>query len=478
MATEAWPARAVTIVVPAAAAGPVDIQARIVAQELTARLQQPFIVLNRPGAAGNVGAASVATAAADGYTLLAGTVGTHAINELLGDPIGFDPAADFDPIGMIGTRPHVLVVGSSVAAASVTELIDLARDNPALPFGSSGLGTPSGLAIELLGGRAGRDWTHVPFVSAGETLAAVTAGVVAAAFIEIDAALPFLRSGQVKALAIGSPQRSPVLPDAPTFAELGDQSFLTSTWTALFAPAGTPVGVLETLNQLSNEIVASSAYTDRYASLGVSAPTMTIAQVEAFLAAERELWTEAVMHSTSPGVAAPIFEFRAGGDDSMSGAAGDDGLWGGAGADRIDGRYGNDALVGGEGADALLGGIGHDFLFGGDFNADGSFMTNTGADTLDGGDGRDGLFGMDSADLLRGGLGNDGVAGGAGNDTLEGNEGADFLFGGDFSVVSGARLPGSGADTLIGGTGDDALYGFDGADLINGEAGNEYVEAG
>lgn len=290
-----WPSRPIAIVVPFAPGGPTDVQARLIAEALSQRLGQQVLVDNRPGAGGNVGTALVARAAPDGYTLLAGTVGTHAVNEFLYPSLGFDPQKDFTPIGIIGSGPNVLVVNPRFEARTAVDLVALAKASPGkLNYASPGSGTSNHLAMELFKSRAGIDIQGVSYRGAGPALADVVAGHVPMMFNGLDNALPTIRGGQVRALAISARERSAALPDVPTLIELGYQDFETASWTCLFAPAAAPAALAERLNALVGELTASEKVAERHRELGITAPARSIADLRAFIAKERERWGEAV----------------------------------------------------------------------------------------------------------------------------------------------------------------------------------------
>jgi tripartite-type tricarboxylate transporter receptor subunit TctC len=294
-AQAAWPNKPIQVVVPFAAGGPTDVQMRLVAEGLSERLGQQLVIENRAGAGGNVGAAAVARAAADGYTLLAGTVGTHAINEFLYKTPGFRPQEDFAPVAMIGSGPNVLVVAKDFPARTVAELVVKAKAEAGkLNYASPGAGTSNHLAMELFKSRAGIDVTAVNFRGAGPALNDVMAGHVPMMFNGIDNALPMIEAGSVRALAISSRARSTRLPDVPTLIESGFAEFETASWTALFAPAGTPGAIIDRLNALVREVTGVGKVADRYAALGLVAPQLAPADLRNFVVVERKRWEEAV----------------------------------------------------------------------------------------------------------------------------------------------------------------------------------------
>jgi tripartite-type tricarboxylate transporter receptor subunit TctC len=296
-AQAAWPSQPLRVVVPFAPGGPTDVQSRLVMQGLAARIGQPAVIDNRPGAGGNVGATAVARAAPDGYTWLAGTVGTNAINQALYASLPFDPARDFVPAAFIGTAPNLLIVHRDVPARTLAELIAAARAAPGrLTHASPGNGTSNHLAMELFKTRAGVDITNVTYRGAGPALQDVIAGTVPMMFNGLDNALPAVRGGQVRALAVASAARVRLLPDVPTVAETVP-GFETASWTMLFAPAATPRAIVERMNREVAAVIAAEPVASRYADLGLDAPALDPAGLAAFVAAEVTKWGEAVRAS-------------------------------------------------------------------------------------------------------------------------------------------------------------------------------------
>jgi tripartite-type tricarboxylate transporter receptor subunit TctC len=294
---QAWPTQPLRVVVPFAPGGPTDVQARMVMQGLASRLGQPVVIDNRAGAGGNIGAAYVARATADGHTLLAGTVGTNAINQSLFTRMEFDPAKDLAPAAFLGTAPNVLIVNRDFPAADVAALIAAAKARPGqISYASPGNGTSNHLAMELFKSRAGIDLTNVTYRGAGPALQDVVAGHVPVMFNGLDNALPAVRAGQVRALAVSSSTRAPLLPDVPAIAETL-AGFETASWTMLFAPAGTPATVIARLNQEVAAVIAAEPVAGRFRELGLAAPAMSPAELRAFVAAEAAKWADAVRAS-------------------------------------------------------------------------------------------------------------------------------------------------------------------------------------
>ena len=245
-AQSVWPARPVRIVVPFAPGGTTDILARAVAPELSRVLGQTFVVDNRPGAGGNLGADMVAKSAPDGYTLLMGTVGTHGINKSLYSKLPFDPQKDFAPITLVAGVPNVMEMNADTARKlgiqTVPDFIQYARAHPGqLNMASSGNGTSIHLAGELFKSMTGIFMTHIPYTGSGPALLGLVSGQVDVMFDNLPSSMPQIKGGKLKAFAVTSSQRSAAMPDLPTIEEAGKlKGFEASSWFGLFAPAGTP----------------------------------------------------------------------------------------------------------------------------------------------------------------------------------------------------------------------------------------------
>jgi tripartite-type tricarboxylate transporter receptor subunit TctC len=286
-AAQAWPEKPIRFVVPFPPGGPLDISARLLAPRMAETWGQPVLVDNRPGAGGSIGAALVAKAAPDGYTLLMGALSTHAVNPSLLAKIDYDPIRDFAPITMVSIVPNVLVVHPAVKAESVKELITLARAQPGrLTFGSGGSGSGGHLAGELLRSLAKLDITHVPYKGAAPAVTDLLGGQITMMFDNLASALPNIRAGKVRALAVTTAQRSGFLPEAPTMAEAGVPGFDISTWFGVFAPAGTPREVIGRLHRELVRILALAEVRERFAGLGAEPVGNTPDQFLAFIRSE------------------------------------------------------------------------------------------------------------------------------------------------------------------------------------------------
>ena len=249
-AAQGWPAKPVRVVVPFPPGGSTDIVARIVAQKLGERLGQSMVIENRGGAGGTLGAAQVAKAAPDGYTLLVASTSTHVVAPGVYPKLEYDPVKDFAPVSLIAVSPYLLVVNPSLPAKSVKELVELARKQPGkLNYASAGVGSTTHLAMEMLKAASNTYMLHIPYNGNGPAGTAVIGGQVEILFGSLPALLPHARGGRVRALAVGTLVRAPSMPEVPTVAESGYPGFDASLWLALMAPAGTPQPVIDRLHR-------------------------------------------------------------------------------------------------------------------------------------------------------------------------------------------------------------------------------------
>jgi tripartite-type tricarboxylate transporter receptor subunit TctC len=295
---QAYPNHVIRLVVPFPAGGTTDILARAAAQKLTESLGQPVVVDNRPGAGGNIGADLVAKSTPDGYTLLMGTVGTHAINPSLYAKMPYDHVKDFVPVVLVAGVPNVLVVNPSLPVNSVADLIKLAKSKPgAINFASSGSGTSIHLSGELFKTMAGVDMTHVPYKGSAPALSDLIGGQVQLMFDNLPSALPQIKAGKLRAIAVTSLNRAPVLPDVPTIAESGLPGFEASSWFGVLAPAGTPAPVVAKLNAEVNKWLQSPEAREQLLAQGAVAAGGTPEQFAAHIRAETEKWAKVVKAS-------------------------------------------------------------------------------------------------------------------------------------------------------------------------------------
>jgi tripartite-type tricarboxylate transporter receptor subunit TctC len=300
-AQSAWPTKPVRIVVPFAPAGTTDILARALTPELTKAFGQSFIIENKPGAGGNLGADAIAKSAPDGYNVLMGTVGTHAINAALYPKMPFDPVKDFVPVVLVAGVPNVLVMNPAKAESAgirnVADLVRFAKANPGkLNMASSGNGTSIHLSGELFKSVTGTYMVHFPYRGSGPALLDLIGGTMDLMFDNLPSALPHIKSGKLKALAVTSIQRSAALPELPTIAESGGamKGFDASSWFGLFAPAGTPMDIVTRINQETAKSFQSPAFKERLLSQGAIPGGQPPAEFAKFIEAETQKWSQVV----------------------------------------------------------------------------------------------------------------------------------------------------------------------------------------
>ena len=293
-----WPSKAIRFVVPFPPGGPLDISARLIGSRLAERFGQPVLVDNRPGAGGSLGAQLVARSAGDGYTLLMGALSTHAVNPYLYPAIGYDAVRDFTPVTLVANVPNVLVVHPSVKADSVQALVALARARPGgLAFASGGSGSGGHLAGELLKTAAKIELVHVPYKGAAPALADLVGGQVPMMFDNLASALPQVRAGKVRALAVTTRARSAFLPELPTMQEAGVPGFDISTWFGVFAPAGLPAPILDRLHRAIVDSLQLPEVRERLATFGSEPVGNTPAQFAAFIRAEQPKYARIIRDS-------------------------------------------------------------------------------------------------------------------------------------------------------------------------------------
>lgn len=288
---QTYPDRTITMVVPFAAGGSTDLVARILAQKLTEQLGQSVVVENRAGAGGNIGAAAVAKAAPDGYTVLYGTISTHTLNPLMAKKSAYDPIKDFEPIALIGNIPNVLVVNPSVPAKNVQELIALAKASPnKYSYASSGVATPLHLSGEMFNSMAGTKMAHVPYRGAGPAMNDLVAGQVPVLFDNLPSSVEFIKAGKIRALAVTTKTRVEQMPDIPTMDEQGLKGYETYSWQAIFAPAKTPKPIIDKLNAEVKKALADPALQKRLKDLTMTITPSSPAELSKFVEDQLALW--------------------------------------------------------------------------------------------------------------------------------------------------------------------------------------------
>lgn len=292
-AQEPYPNRPITLVVPFSAGSVVDQQTRVIARVLSARLGQPFVIDNKVGVSGSIGAEFVARAAPDGYTLLVGTQGTQGTNSALYKTIRYDPVKDFVAIHGLSGNANVLVVSPRLGINSVAELVDYAKRNPGkLNFGSGGNGTSGHLCLELLQNRTGTRFTHIPYKASSAALVDLISGNVDVMFDFVQTSAPHIRSGKLRALAVTRSQRMPMLPDVPTMAEAGFAGVEALSWGGLFAPAKTPTQVVHRLSAEVAETLKSAEVRASLDSVGSFIIDMPHPEFRDYVAREAVKWTD------------------------------------------------------------------------------------------------------------------------------------------------------------------------------------------
>jgi tripartite-type tricarboxylate transporter receptor subunit TctC len=291
-----WPAgKAITYVVPFPPGGNTDTLARLIAQPLAAALGTPVVIDNKPGAGGSVGSALAARANPDGYTILGGTISSHAINVSLYAKLDYDPVTSFVPVAMLGSGPLVLVVPAASPYKTLSDVLAGSKAKAGgLSSASPGNGTSPHMALELLAYQSGVKFTHVPYKGSGPAVQDVVGGQVDMMFDTTLIVGPHIQSGKLRAIAVSSSRRLESLPDVPTIAEAGQRGFDMGSWQAVFAPAGTPKPIVDRLHAEIMKIVATPEVQARLKSFGMAPSTMTPAELGAYQKAEVAKWAKVV----------------------------------------------------------------------------------------------------------------------------------------------------------------------------------------
>lgn len=297
--TAEYPERPLRLIVPFPSGGGVDIVARLIARPLSESLRAQVVVDNRPGAAGTLGTNIAAKADSDGYTMILGSVGPIAFSPSLYRNLPYDPSKDFAPVALVASLPNVLLVNPSSGFNTVKYVIATARKKPrTLNYASAGSGTPPHLSMELFKSMAGIDIVHIPYKGGPPALADLVGGRVQLMFINILTALPHVKAGRLKALAVTTAERNRVLPDVPTMAEAGDlPGFAANDWFGILVPAGTPRSIVARLNRAIVAILGTQETRSRLSSQGAEPLTSTPEEFAAFIKAEIVKWGKVIKFS-------------------------------------------------------------------------------------------------------------------------------------------------------------------------------------
>ena len=294
----AWPTQAIRIIVTFTPGGAPDILARVLAENWQRKLGVPVLVENRPGYGGNIGADLVAKSDPDGYTLLIGTVGIHAINGTLYERMPFDPIKDFTPISFLASTPNVLIVNKQLGVSNVQELIELAKTKPnKLTFGSSGIGTSLHMSGELFKEIAGIDIRHIPYKGRAQSLPDLVSGRISMLFDNLSSSLPLIRAGEVQALGVTTLKRSPAAPEIPTLAEQGLPKFEAVSWFSLMAPANLSPVIQRRLNQLTRQALENPEVKNRLLASGLEPAPGSPQDLSKLMVAESRKWSRVVQQS-------------------------------------------------------------------------------------------------------------------------------------------------------------------------------------
>jgi len=296
LAQPAWPSRPVRVIVPWPPGGSTDVLARFLAEQMSQRLGQPFVIENRAGAGGNIGADAIAKSAPDGYTMGPVTVGGWSINQFLYARLPYDPERDILPISMHWELPNVLVVSAAhVPATTVQEFIAWARARPGgVSYGTPGVGTTPHLSGAMFTSRLNIEGVHVPFRGAAQTIPAMLSGDVNFALDNLASYVPVIQEGRMRALAVTSAERWPTLPNVPTMAEAGVPDFVVTSWCAMAFPAGVPRLIVERAAAVIREVSDTPLMQDRFLRAGARAIWSTPEEAAARAARERPMWREVV----------------------------------------------------------------------------------------------------------------------------------------------------------------------------------------
>jgi len=297
-AEKAWPKQAIRIIVTFTPGGAPDILARVLAENWQKNLGVPVLVENRPGVGGNIGADLVAKSEADGYTLLIGTVGIHAINSTLYDKLSFDPVKDFTPISFLASTPNVLIVNKQLGISNLHDLIELAKSQPnQLTFGSSGVGTSLHMSGELFKEMTGVQIRHIPYKGRAQSLPDLVSGRITMLFDNLSSSLPLIKAGEVQALGVTSLKRSPAAPEIPTLAEQGFPGFEAISWFSLMAPAHLPSHIQMRLNRLTRQALTNPEIKAKLVAGGLDPAPGSPQELSKLIASESHKWGRVIVKS-------------------------------------------------------------------------------------------------------------------------------------------------------------------------------------
>ena len=293
-----WPTQPIRIIVTFTPGGAPDVLARVLAQSWQESLGVPVLVENRPGFGGNIGAEMVAKSDPDGYTLLIGTVGIHAINGALYEKLSYDPIKDFTPISFLASTPNVLIVNKRLGVNNLHELIEMAKTKPnQLTFGSSGVGTSLHMSGELFKEMAGVEIRHIPYKGRAQSLPDLISGRISMLFDNLSSSLPLIKAGEVQALGVTTLKRSPAAPDIPTLAEQGLHGFEATSWFSLMAPANLSIAVQKRLNALTRQTLNNPQVRNRLLEGGLEPAPGSPKELAKLIQSETSKWSRVVHQS-------------------------------------------------------------------------------------------------------------------------------------------------------------------------------------
>jgi tripartite-type tricarboxylate transporter receptor subunit TctC len=293
-AEDKWPSKTITYVAAFPPGGNTDVLARLIAPKLATALGAPIIVENRPGAGGSVGSALVARAPADGYTLLGGTISSHAINVSLYPKIGYDPIKSFEPVAMLGVIPNMVLVRDDSPYKSIKDLIAAAKAKKPITSGSPGSGTSPHMALEMFKQNAGIEISHIPYKGSGPALQDLLGGQIDMIIDTPVVANAYLQSGKLRALAVTTSNRMPTMPNVPTLAESGVPGYDVTSWQAVFVPAGTPKPIVTRLHDEIMKVLAEPEMEERLSKMGLHNPKMSQEQFAKFQKDEVAKWAQVI----------------------------------------------------------------------------------------------------------------------------------------------------------------------------------------